>query len=74
MREILRQIFTNSSGQHDVGRYSWLLYTLAQCGAAILNWVHKQEIDLMALGTALAAIAAAHGAALGLKAKSEVAP
>ena len=67
----LGEIFTNSAGQHDVGRYSWFICTLAMICSAVLNFVHKQEIDLMAFGTGLSGIAVAHGAALGLKNKTE---
>jgi hypothetical protein len=74
MKEILRQLFTNAGGQHDIGRYSWLVCTVFLSSAAVLNWWHKQEIDLTAYGTSLAAIALAHGAALGLKAKTEDTP
>jgi hypothetical protein len=71
----LRQLVTGVDGKtHDLGRWSWAGSFLAVVAAAAGNWWHGLAIDLVALGTALGAVAGAHGAALFLKRDTEPKP
>jgi hypothetical protein len=70
--KLLRDLFTGRDGQtHDLGRWSWAGSFLAVVAAAAGNWWHGVAIDVVALGTALAAVAGAHGAALWAKKETE---
>ena len=55
----------------DIGRVSWAASFLAVVAAAGANWWHGAVIDVQALAVALAAVAAAHGAALWAKKDTE---
>ena len=69
---ILRQLFTGKDGEtHDLGRWSWAVCIFAVILAAAGNWWHNAVIDLIALGTALAGVCGAHGAALWAKRSTE---
>lgn len=68
----LKDLVTGIDNQtHDLGRWSWVFSTFGVLAAASANWAHGHEIDLTALGTALAAVVTAHGAALFLKKDTE---
>ena len=72
---ILRDLFTGVDGAtHDLGRWSWAGSFAAVVAAAAGNWWHGVAIDLVALGTALSGVAAAHGAALWAKRDTEPKP
>jgi hypothetical protein len=69
---ILRNLFTGQDGvTHDLGRWSWAASWAAVVAAAGANWWHGAAIDLTAFGTALCAVAGAHGAALWAKRDTE---
>jgi len=55
---------------HDLGRWSWAI-SLGAVIAAGLHTAWHGVIDLIAFGTAIAAVVGAHGVALGLKANTE---
>lgn len=68
----LRQLFTGADNRtHDLGRWSWALSMGSIVFAAGANWWHGAVIDLAALGTALGAVAGAHGLALWAKKDTE---
>ena len=69
----LLQLVTGRDNQtHDLGRWSWLIDTLAVLAlAARQEWAKAGSVSIRDLAIALAAVATAHGVALGLKAKTE---
>jgi hypothetical protein len=69
---VITHIFTGADNQTvDVGRVSWAVSLAAVITAGIHTaWV-QGHVDLVAFGTAIAAVVAAHGAALGFKANTE---
>jgi len=67
----LSDLLTGIDGQtHDLGRWSWAI-SLGAVIAAGLHTAWHGTIDLIAFGTAIAAVVAAHGAALGFKKDTE---
>lgn len=69
----LQGLFTGKDNTtHDLGRWSWLIDTLAVLALAGWQETHKAgSVSIRDLSIALAAIAAAHGVALGMKASTE---
>jgi len=55
----------------DLGRLSWAVSTIAILVLAAWHERHAITVSLQELGMSLGAVVAAHGAALGLKAKTE---
>lgn len=67
MPKILRHLFTGKDGETwDLGRVSW-----AGCFLAVVGHDAMRPGSLQDLAVALAAVTAAHGFALGFKAKTE---
>ncbi len=58
----------------DMGRWSWLVSSVAIIGAALLNWWHRAEIDLGTLAAALGGNATLHGITLNVKKDTEPPP
>jgi len=63
MKEIIKQLFTDSNGQHEMSAYSWVFCLIAVVGFAIYKEWANEAILLTDLSTALTAVAAGHGAA-----------
>ncbi len=55
----------------DLGRVSWVISTLTVIGHSCWSAYNKAAVDLFQLASALSAVAAAHGVALGMKANTE---
>jgi hypothetical protein len=55
----------------DLGRVSWLISIITVIGHSCWAAYNKVAVDLFQLATALSAVAAAHGVALGFKAGTE---
>jgi hypothetical protein len=69
---ILRHLLTGRDNQtHDMGRWSWLVCTLSVLGHDAYQLYKGVTVDVKDLGVALCAVAAAHGVAIGMKAKTE---
>lgn len=71
--QIIKDWFTGSDGtSYDVGRMLWVascvVFCVLACWAVMVN---EQPFDPLGYGTGLAAVLAAGGAALGMKAKTE---
>jgi hypothetical protein len=72
MSALLQLVTGRDNRTHDLGRWSWLIDTLAVLGlAARQEWAKSGSVSIRDLAIALAAVAAAHGVALGLKASTE---
>ena len=72
---ILLHLFTGADNQTvDLGRVSWAVSLAAVIAAGIHTAWAQGHVDLVAFGTAIAAVVAAHGAALGFKANTEPKP
>ena len=70
-----KNLFTGADNQTiDLGRVSWAVSLLAVIVAGIHTVYAQGHVDLVAFGTAIAAVVAAHGAALGFKANTEPKP
>lgn len=71
--KIIKDWFTGIDGEsYDVGKALWVASAVMFCflaGWAIV--VNKQDFDAMSYGGGLAAVLAAGGAAIGMKAKTE---
>lgn len=70
---IIKDWFTGSDGtSYDVGRMLWvascIVFCVLACWTVIVN---QQPFDPLGYGGGLAAVLAAGGAALGMKAKTE---
>lgn len=69
---ILRHLLTGRDNQtHDLGRWSWLICTLSVLAHDAYQLYKGTVVDVKDLGVALCAVAAAHGLAIGAKAKTE---
>ncbi len=63
MKEIIKQLFTDGSGQQEMSAYSWVVCLFAVIAVAVWKeWAHEALL-LTDLSTALTAVAAGHGAA-----------
>jgi hypothetical protein len=72
MKEVFKHLVTCADGcSHDLGRWSWVISMAAVLAAAGFNGFKSNEIDLVALATALGAVAGAHGLALWAKKDTE---
>jgi len=68
----IRNMFTGKDNKTlDLGRILWAKATVAFLAVAIYNVYKGNPVDFIALGTGIAAVLAAGGAALGLKASTE---
>lgn len=68
----LRQIFTGRDNSTlDLGRISWVCSYLAVVAHDAYQLYKAAPVTLQELAVALSAVTVAHGAALGLKAKTE---
>ena len=68
----LKHMFTGKDNQTmDLGRVLWAKAVVAFLGLAFYGVYKGNPVDYMAFGTGLAAVLAAGGAAIGLKAKTE---
>lgn len=56
---------------HDLGRWSWIGSFLAIVGHGFYSLYHGLAVSLTDLATALSAVAAAHGIAIGVKKDTE---
>lgn len=73
--EWLKHLVTGIDGKtHDLGRYSWIASMLSVIGGGIWNALHAGAVDLMQFAQAIGVVAAAHGGALMMKAKTEPIP
>jgi len=73
--QAIRQLITGRDNQtHDLGRYSWAISTAAVLAHDACQLHAGAAVSVRDLAIALAAVAAAHGVALGLKASTEPAP
>jgi len=69
---VITNLFTGKDNTtHDIGRWSWAISLFGVFAFAAANIVLGKEVDLSALGTAVAAVVGAHGAALWAKKESE---
>lgn len=70
---VIKDWFTGIDGQsYDVGKALWVLASVMFC--VLAGWaivVNKQDFDPLGYGGGLAAVLAAGGAAIGMKAKTE---
>lgn len=55
----------------DLGRVSWVVCAGSVLAVAAWHEAHRMPVDLLQLATALSAVSAAHGVALGMKASTE---
>ena len=70
-----QDVVTNANGDHDVGRWSWVICTaLVALAAGGDLWLTHTAIGVRELAEALTMIAVGHGVALGAKGRTEVAP
>lgn len=74
IREVIKHSLTGIDGEtYDIGRVSWVLTTaiiiIVQVGYMITH--PSATLDILNFGTAISANVAAHGAAVGLKSKTE---
>lgn len=70
--DLLRQTFTGADNKTlDIGRILWALSVLSFLSMGFYGIFKGQVMDYLAFGTGVAAVLAAGGAALGLKAKAE---
>jgi len=68
----LKQMFTGKDNKTlDLGRVLWAKAVVAFLGLAFYGVYKGNPVDYIAFGTGLAAVLAAGGAAIGLKAKTE---
>jgi hypothetical protein len=68
----LTQLLTGKDGvTHDIARWSWIFSLLGVFSATICNSLQGHEVDLTSLGTAIAAVVSAHGAAIWAKKDTE---
>ena len=74
--KIIKDWFTGIDGEsYDVGKALWVVSAAMFCFlAAWAIVVNKQAFDAMSYGGGLAAVLAAGGAAIGMKAKTEPEP
>ena len=56
---------------HDIGRWSWLICTMAVLAHDGYQLYHGAAVAVQDLAFALSAVAAAHGLAIGAKSKAE---
>lgn len=71
-KKLLIQTFSGKDNQTlDVGRILWALSILSFLGMGFYGIYKGQVVDYIAFGTGAAALLAAGGAALGMKAKTE---
>ena len=69
---LCRQLVTGKDNQtHDLGRWSWVISMAAVLAHDGWQVWHGVQADVQSLAIALAAVAAAHGMAIGLKGKTE---
>jgi len=69
---MFRHLMTGRDNQtHDLGRWSWLICTMAVLTHDAWQLKHAVVVDVQSLAIALSAVAAAHGIALGIKANTE---
>ncbi len=70
--QALRELVTGKDNTtHDMGKWSWVICTLAVLAHDGWQLAHQVAVSVQDLALALAAVVVAHGAALGLKAKTE---
>jgi hypothetical protein len=73
--ELLKQLVTGKDNQtHDLGRWSWIITTLATIAGAAWNAIHVGTLDLMSFAQAIGIIAGSHGAAVMMKKDTEPQP
>ena len=71
-RKVLLDMVTGRDNQtHDLGRWSWAGSTLAVLAHDAWQLRQGANVSVRDLAIALAAVAAAHGVALGVKATTE---
>lgn len=71
MRALLELVTGKDNRTHDLGRWSWAICMLAVLAHDAWQLRGGAEVNIKDLAIALAAVAAAHGVALGLKASTE---
>ena len=72
MSHILQNLFTGKDNETlDIGRVLWALSVITFLIMGVYSIRRGHSPDFLAYGTGLAALLAAGGAALGLKAKTE---
>jgi hypothetical protein len=72
VKQVLLQAFSGKDNQTlDIGRVLWAVSVLSFLGMGFFG-IYKGEVkDFLAMGTGIAAVLAAGGAAIGLKSKTE---
>lgn len=69
---LLTQLLTGADNQtHDLGRWSWAVSMATVIGHSVYAAYQHLAVDLVQLASALAAVAAAHGIAIGIKKDTE---
>ena len=69
---LFKQLMTGRDNEtHDLGRWSWFASFVAVIGHSIWNTLSGVPVKLTDLAMALAAVAGAHGVALGMKKDTE---
>lgn len=71
LKALLEMVTGKDNKTHDLGRWSWLICTISVLAHDAWQLSQKAEVNVKDLAFALAAIVAAHGVALGLKASTE---
>ena len=75
IKEIILQTFTGADNKSiDVGRILWAMSVVSFLVMGFYGIWKGQVMDYLAFGTGIAAVMAAGGAALGMKANSEPKP
>lgn len=71
IKRFFKDILTESSQEYDVTRVSFILLILCYVGVTIYDVVTEHRIDYISWSTGAAALLAAGGGAVGLRAKLE---
>jgi hypothetical protein len=71
MNRLLQLITGKDNTTWDLGRFSWALSFVAVIAHEAFQLAHNAGASVRDFALALAAVSAAHGAAIGMKAKTE---
>jgi len=76
LQKIVRDLMTGKDNtSHDLGKYSWVICTIAIIGGWYWQLVHKApNMNIKDLAIALAGNTASHGIAIGMKGSTEPNP
>ncbi len=71
IKRFFKDILTESSNEYDVTRVAFLLLTLSYIAMSIYDVISQHRIDYISWSTGAAALLAAGGASVGVRAKLE---